>query len=59
MEQSINNSIAHCGVARVVGEMEWTDEETKKLFTDSDGRVHSVAFIDPDSGERHFGGWKR
>ena len=60
MEQSINNrSISHCGVARngvaMTDEIKWLDEEARKFFTDSEGRVHSVVFTDPDTGERRFG----
>ena len=47
--------VSRNGVCRPVGEIEWTDEETKNYFTDSDGRVHSVVFVDPDTGERCFG----
>ena len=53
MEQSINT--ARNGVAIAVGEIRFTDEEERKLFTDSEGRVHSVVFIDPNTGERRFG----
>lgn len=47
--------VCHNGVRIAVGEIQWTDEEAKKLFTDSDGRVHGVVFLDPDTGERRFG----
>ncbi len=43
------------GTARCVGPMVIQDEETRKHFTDSEGRVHSVVFLDPDTGARCFG----
>ena len=67
MEQNFNNMPCHCGVAQVVGvalnrtiqcegPMTITDEETRKHFTDDNGVLHSVVFIDPNTGERRFGG---
>lgn len=48
--------IGHCGVAQVVGTVNFIeDEETRKFFTDDDGVYHSVVFTDPDTGERRFG----
>lgn len=40
---------------RCEGPMIIEDEETRKLFTDSNGVVHSVVFTDPVTGERRFG----
>ena len=48
--------IGHCGVAQVVGTVNFIeDEETRKFFTDDDGVYHSVVFTDSDTGERRFG----
>lgn len=38
------------------GPMTITDEETRKHFTDDNGKLHSVVFINPNTGERRFGG---
>ena len=40
---------------RCEGPMIIEDEETRKLFTDGNGVVHSVVFTDPVTGERRFG----
>ncbi len=50
-----NYEPARNGIAICEGPMIITDEETRKAFTDSDGVLHSVVFIDPDTGERRFG----
>lgn len=43
--------VAHNGIMRTVGEIHWINEEVKKKFTDSEGRLHSVGYHDPDTGE--------
>lgn len=52
MEQSINtarNGVRHCeGLSNI------TDEETRELFTDSNGVLRSVVFVDSDTGETFF-----
>lgn len=53
LERVINNNRpARSGIMQSVGEIIWINEEAKKRFTDSEGRLHSVAYIDPDTGER-------
>ncbi|MCR5817906.1 MAG: hypothetical protein K6F89_02245 [Prevotella sp.] len=39
------------------GAMIITNEEARKLFTDSEGRHHTVVFLDQDTGECRFGRW--
>lgn len=46
-----NGEPASIGIMRTVGEMIWTDEEAKREFTDSEGRVHSIAEVDPITGK--------
>ena len=66
MEQIMNNT-THNGVRTNVGvkpalnrtvrcekPMIIEDEETRKLFTDSNGVVHSVVFENPHTGERRY-----
>jgi hypothetical protein len=60
MKRIINNgTVGHRGLVRngvaMTEEIRWTDEETRKYFTDNDGQVHSVVFTDPITGERRFG----
>ncbi len=47
--------VAHNGVRVNMGAVKWTDEEAKKLFTDGEGRLHSVVFLDQNSGVSRFG----
>ena len=56
MEQITNNAIGHCGVAQVVGDINFNeDEETRKFFTDDNGVYHSVVFTDSHTGKCRFG----
>ena len=52
MEQNVKP--ARNGVARSVGEIKWTNEEVRKMFTDSNGRTYTAVFIDPDTGKPIF-----
>jgi hypothetical protein len=53
----MNSGPCHCGVAQVIGSINFEeDEETRQFFTDSDGVHHTVVFTDPNTGERRFGG---
>lgn len=46
-----NGEIAYDYTMRGVGEMIWTNEEAKREFTDSKGRVHHGGEVDPITGK--------
>ena len=53
MEKNLKQ-IAHNVVRTTVGEIITDNDEIRKMFTDSHGRVHTAVFLDQNTGKPVF-----